>query len=367
MQKQEYFEKLIEHRTDAFFVVDEQGIVLYASVTVGKLFGYDPRELVGKSALDFIHPADHHTAKLRQSVLLVYPGNRVTADYRVLNAHKEYVWMECIFNNMINIPQVNGIMVQLRDISERKSFELQLEESEERFRIFMHNAPGAAWIRDGQGKYVFVNSGFETMSGKLSSEVLGKSYKELFLAAKEEISDTDKLALDYGKTVEYIYNMTTPDGVQRDWIVHKFPLPQSNGKVFVGAFAFDYTKLLKADERIRESESRFRQIFDLSPEAMFIEDADGVILEANIRAAQLQGLDLPELVGKNMLELVPENKRAEIMDVHRKFYSGEIDKYSAFIWMKDGKEIPVDLRASFIQHKGKKALLFSLRERESLN
>ena len=92
-----------------------------------------------------------------------------------------------------------------------------------------------------------------------------------------------------------------------------------------------------------------------------------MILEANVRAAHLQGVSIDELVGKNMLELVPENKRAEILDIHHKFYAGEIDKYSAFIWMKDGKEIPVDLRASFIQHKGKKALLFSLRERENLN
>ncbi|MBL0256635.1 MAG: PAS domain S-box protein [Bacteroidetes bacterium] len=364
MRKQDYFEKLIDHRTDAFFVVDEQGLLIYASQTVGKLFGYNPEDLVGKSALDFIHPEDHHSAKLRQSVLLVYPGNRIAADYRIRNVHKEYLWMECIFNNMINIPQVNGIMIQMRDVTERKSFELQLEESEERFRIFMNNAPGAAWIRDENGKYVFLNEGFEQLTNKKSSELIGKVYSKIFPDKAEHIRDTDKLCIDYGKSVEYIDRFIANDGLERDWIVHKFPLPQSNGKVFVGAFALDYTKLLRADQSIRESESRFRHIFDQNPEALFIEDENGYILEANIKAGEMQRMPLEDLIGKNMLDFVPEHKREEVKKAHQDFFEGRILHQTTSAWNKDGKEISVDLRASFIQHKGKKALLFSLSERE---
>ncbi|HNP47315.1 MAG TPA: PAS domain S-box protein [Bacteroidia bacterium] len=363
VRKPEYFDKLIEHRTDAFFVVDEHGFVLYASPTVNKLFGFDPETLIGKSALEYIHPDDHHAARLRQSVLLVYPGNRVTADYRIRNVHNEFVWMECIFNNMINISQVNGVMVQMREISERKSFELQLEESEERFRIFMNNAPGAAWIRDEHGKYVFMNEAFQQMTNRKMADLIGKTYDAIFPDKAENIRDTDKLCLDYGKSVEYLDRLSSSDGIERDWVIHKFPLPQSNGKVFIGAFAFDYTKILRADQSIRESESRFRHIFDHSPDALFIEDENGVILEANAKAGDLQGVPVSSLIGANMLDLVPENRKAEIKDIHSKFYSGQISKYSACVWMKDGKEIPVDLRASFIQHKGKKALLFSLREK----
>ncbi|HRH66221.1 MAG TPA: PAS domain S-box protein [Bacteroidia bacterium] len=364
MRKQDYFDKIIDQKTDAFFVLDEQGLIVYASLTVGKLFGYEPNELVGNSALKFIHPSEHHAAKLRQSVLLIYPGNRITADYRILNGHNDYVWMECIFNNMINVPQVNGIMVQMRDISERKSFELQLEESEERFRIFMNNIPGAAWIRDEGGKYVFVNEGFELMMNLKTDDLIGKTFGDIFPAKVEHIRDTDKICVDYGKTVEYLERLKSADGIERDWIVHKFPLPQSNGRIFIGAFAFDFTKITRADQNIRESESRFRQIFDQSPEPLFIEDENGIVLEANIRAAEMNGISIDHLIGMNILDLVPENKKADVKSSHKKFYSGEISQINSYAWLKNGREVPIDLRASFIQHKGKKALLFSLREIE---
>ena len=161
---------------------------------------------------------------------------------------------------MINISQVNGVMVQMREISERKSFELQLEESEERFRIFMNNAPGAAWIQDEHGKYVFMNEAFQQMTNRKMADLIGKTYDAIFPDKAENIRDTDKLCLDYGKSVEYLDRLSSSDGIERDWVIHKFPLPQSNGKVFIGVFAFDYTKILRADQSIRESESRFRHI-----------------------------------------------------------------------------------------------------------
>ena len=156
------------------------------------------------------------------------------------------------------------------------------------------------------------------MTNKKSSELIGKVYSKIFPDKAEHIRDTDKLCIDYGKSVEYIDRFIANDGLERDWIVHKFPLPQSNGKVFVGAFALDYTKLLRADQSIRESESRFRHMFDQNPEALFIEDENGYILEANIKAGEMQRMPLEDLIGKNMLDFVPEHKREEVKKERKK-------------------------------------------------
>lgn len=367
VQQSEYFDKIIDRKTDAFFVIDQEGLLRYASESVTKMFGHTPKDLIGKPAKQFIHPEDQQAASLRHSVLLVYPGNRLTADYRVLNAHGDYSWMECIFNNMINIPPVSGIMVQLRDISERKSFELQLEESEERFRLFMHNAPGAVWMRDDKGTYIFLNEGFERMMDLRGKEVLGKTYDEIFPDRIEHIRDTDRICVNYGKTVEYLEKNIGSDGLERDWVIHKFPLPQSNGKTFIGIFAFDVTKLMHADANIKESENRFRQLFDHSPDAIFIEDEEGVILDANKKAAELQGLPVFNLVGKNILELIPEtepeNEKNKVRQTYKQLFSGEINQLNSLVWKTDGKKIPVDLRASRITYGKKPALILTLRER----
>ena len=73
--------------------------------------------------------------------------------------------------------------VQLRDVTDRKNFELQLEESEERFRIFMNNAPTVSMIKDEEGRLVFVNANFERSFRVLSKDALGMTLENSFRTA----------------------------------------------------------------------------------------------------------------------------------------------------------------------------------------
>jgi PAS domain S-box-containing protein len=355
------YDKIIDRITDAFFIIDEKGLITYASSSVSTILGHSPDELTGRSALEFIHPDEHHFAYSNQEILLSYPGSRLTHDYRIVNSHQSYQWMEFTFVNMINIPQVGGIMAQMRDVSERKSVELMLEEVKEQFRLFMSRIPATICLRDSEDRYVFVNEAFENWTGKKGSDLLGRTFYEVFPGSAESIADTDRLCRDFGKEIEYMETGPDKHGVIRDLVIYKFPIPRANGKTLIGALGFDIRRITHSKAIIKEAEDKFKLIFDHSPDAIFIEDEQGIILDANKKACELQGIELQELIGMNILDLTPESKRGMVAEQFTKLWNGELSAVTSFTWAINGQEIPVEIHAGKIQHEGREALVLTLR------
>jgi len=362
MKKSIEFDKIIDRITDAFYIIDADGILTYASASVSKILGHSPDDLISRSALEFIHPDEHHFAYENQEKLLAYPGSRLVHDYRILNADNSYQWMEFTFVNMINIPQVGGIMTQMRDVSERKTIELMLEESRQRFSLFMDKIPATVWIRDHEDKYVYVNETFERLSGKSSGDLLGKTYWEVFPEEAESISGTDRLCIDYGKEIEYLDRGPDDRGIIKDWVVYKFPMPQPNGNTFIGSLGFDISRITHAKDLVDEAEDKFKQIFDNAPDAIFIEDEFGIILDANTKACELQGLDLEALKGMNILDLTPEHKQSFVATEFKKLWNMESNSLTSFTWAVNGNEIPVEIHSARTKHAGKDALVLTLRK-----
>lgn len=357
------YKKIIDRITDAFFIINDKGVFTYASDSVSRLLGHSPREIIGKNVLDFLHPEEHINAFENHQELLSYPGSRITHDYRISNSHQSYQWMEFIFVNMINIPQVAGIMIQMRDVEERKSAELLLQEHKEQFRLFMSRIPATVWIRDNEGRFVFVNEQFEASSGTKASEMLGKTYREVFPEDAQSVEDTDRLCRDFGKEIEYIESGTDKRGLTKDFVIYKFPIPRSDAKVFIGALGFDISRILKANEVIKEAEDKFKSIFYHAPDPIFIEDQDGIILDANIKACELQGIELQELRGTNILDITPVEKRSQVAEQFRKLWNGDLNAVTSFTWSFQGEEIPVEIHSSKTRHQGQEALILTLRQK----
>ncbi len=362
METEKRFEKIIDRITDAFFIIDADGIMTYASASVSKVVGYSSTELIGKSSLDFIHPDEHEMAVEKQGQLLSYPGSRLTHDYRILNSNHVYQWMECIFVNMTNIPQVGGIMVQMRDVSERKTIELMLEESKEQFRLFMGQIPAAVWIRDEEEKYVFINETFERIRNLKAEDVIGKSFREVFPDDAEQIESTDRLCRDFGKEIVFLDRVHDAYEEEKDWMIYKFPIPRLNGKTYIGALGMDVSKMVKAKEVLQAAEDKFKLVFDHAPDPIFIEDEHMNILDANQKACELQGIPLHELIGMNVLDLTPVTNREQVAEQHKKLWNGASQSLSSFTFSAQGEEIPVEIHSGKITHQGKEALILTLRK-----
>jgi PAS domain S-box-containing protein len=111
-------------------------------------------------------------------------------------------------------------------------------------------------------------------------------------------------------------------------------------------------------EDLQERERLYHTVFDSSPDAIFIEDLDGNVLEANPAACRLHGLTRAQLIGKNVADLVPTEDRHKVVGQNQ-LVDTEVEGYSLRI---DGTKIPVSIRSSSIAYMGRPAILLHVRD-----
>ena len=114
---------------------------------------------------------------------------------------------------------------------------------------------------------------------------------------------------------------------------------------------------------MRESQQRFRDLFENSPDAIFVEDLDGTVLDVNFAACVLHGMTREQLIGKNALDdLVPPPHREEARRDFQKLAGGKMSWVEGESLTADGRFTPVEVRAGRIEYGGKPALLLHVRD-----
>jgi PAS domain S-box-containing protein len=120
---------------------------------------------------------------------------------------------------------------------------------------------------------------------------------------------------------------------------------------------------VRAEHDSREIHQRFRDLFENSPDAIFVEDLDGTVLDVNLAGCVLHGLTREQLIGKNSLQdLVPASRREDARRDFQKLASGKLSWVEGESLMADGGVTPVEVRAGRIEYNGKPALLLHIRD-----
>ena len=134
-QREAYFRALIENATDVITVVDEDGVIRDESPSIQKTLGYTPEEIVGDSFLDFVHPDDAHFVRGFLGLDENGPGLMTSIQFRF--RHKDGTWryLEAVGNDLLGEPSVRGIVINSRDVTERKEAEAALRRSNERLTV----------------------------------------------------------------------------------------------------------------------------------------------------------------------------------------------------------------------------------------
>ncbi|MEI6083982.1 MAG: ATP-binding protein [Verrucomicrobiota bacterium] len=118
----------------------------------------------------------------------------------------------------------------------------------------------------------------------------------------------------------------------------------------------------RSHHALRESEHRFRDLFESSPDAIFVEDFNGNVLDVNATACRLHECNRDWLVGKNVLDLVPPAQRETVARDFPRLTRQELDYCEGESLTPSGQSIPVEIRASQIKFSGQPALLIHVRD-----
>ncbi len=121
-------------------------------------------------------------------------------------------------------------------------------------------------------------------------------------------------------------------------------------------------RVLSKTEELRSSEARLQTIFQNSPDAIFIQDENGVVLDANPVACAFHNLSRSELIGRNVFDLVPSGRREEVKRDFNKWFTGELTRYEGLSQAGHGREVPVEVIGAPLRFEGKIAVLLLVRD-----
>ncbi|HVP96789.1 PAS domain S-box protein [Methanoregula sp.] len=190
----------------------------------------------------------------------------------------------------------------IQDITEQKKAGRKLRDSEERFREFMSRLPAAAFVKSGTGQTLYVNPYLQDLLGIHDWE--GKNTPELVDGQTGlQMADDDRKALAEGP-LEIQENVTDSHGVMRTFKTIKFPLRIEGKPVLLGGISIDITGQKRLEEELRESERKFSIIYEQSPIAISLCDAqNGNFVDVNSAWLTLYGFNREDVIGKNSDEL----------------------------------------------------------------
>ncbi|HET9472773.1 MAG TPA: PAS domain S-box protein, partial [Steroidobacteraceae bacterium] len=276
---------LTEHALEFVTVQDASGVFTYVNDAMARELGYLPRELLGRNAVDFLHPDDIPAMRERFRGILASKAadtelNRF--EYRFRHRDGRWCWLESVAVNALGNSAVLGVIAHSRDISRRKSDEHDLSLNHARYRTVADLSAGAVheYEMNAQGEYQLVwVVGTARVYGCNEDEYRRRGWKSFHVSdGWEEASLARTQRYLEGETVEFTTPIRRADGHIR-WVeVRNRPIADpATGKFtrLVGVVV-DITERKQAADALRESEFRYRTVAELT---------SGFVYEATVDAS----------------------------------------------------------------------------------
>ena len=181
------YRKLLEELSDIATIIDSDGTITYVSPSVEETLGYDPDELVGEVGYEYQHPDDRDAVAEAIDALRSAPDEPRMIETRFRRADGSWCWIESTLQNRLDDPDIDGILVNSRDVSQRKQRERRHRELVEEYRTLLANVEDAIFfinVESAGSEHVFrferLNRAYEEQTGITTEEVRGKTPTDVF-------------------------------------------------------------------------------------------------------------------------------------------------------------------------------------------
>ena len=255
-ESEERYRELFENANDIIYTHDLSGNFTSLNRSGECLIGYTHEEAVQMNLADVLAPEYLNLAremiarKAAAKASTVYEIDIISKDGRRVRLE---VSTQLIFRDGKPV----GVQGIGRDLTERKRSEAALRESQAFFNSFMDNSPAVAFMKDAEGRYVYVNKPFERLFGKKLSFLQGrKSVDWLPPGFAEETHQHDLKVLTTGQPDEVTETFPTEDGTPHHWLVFKFPTTDSSGNKFVAGVGVDISERRRAEDALAQQTQR---------------------------------------------------------------------------------------------------------------
>ena len=361
-ESEEKYRTVLEEMEDSYFEVGLRGHITFANESTCRNLQLSREELMG---------ASYKTFSAEKSIDDVYKA--FNKAYRTGKPVKSFSW-EIVrgdgstgFAETTVLPlhnqdgQIIGFRGIGRDITERKQVEDALRASQEKFRSLVETTNDFVWEMDRHGVYIYCSPQMEKLWGFKPEEMLGKTPFDLLPPEDREQAIKGFSALS--ESASPFVNMEIPSfdstGRIRFLEISGVPFFDDAGKT--GGYrgiTRDITERKRTEEALRQSEDKYRQLFELGSDALFlIETETGRILDLNAAAMQTYGYSREEALQMNNADFSaePDKTRQATAQAHE-------DIPLRYHKKKDGSIFPTDISVAYFTQSGKEVCVAAIRD-----
>ncbi len=170
-KKEKLFRTLVENNEGIILLLDEQLHVLFRSSSTAQVTGWLFEENKKVAVIEYLHRSDVMNVKRLMDEAVTNPGKAIPVSMRVKEKTGQYIWLEGLVKNMMHDPAIGGIIVNLRDISERKKDEISLKLAIERYDILANATSDTIWDWDLMNNTMLYNDGISNTFGYQAPQV----------------------------------------------------------------------------------------------------------------------------------------------------------------------------------------------------
>ena len=365
------FGTLLKNSTDGLALVSADGNTLEVTENGLQLLGYPKEEIIGRNLGHLVHPDD--LGLISQAFISVREEPQVvqSLEFRTNMPDNSYKWIEANFQNQLHEPSVGAMVMNFRDITDRKLACEELTSSEERYRKLFYNNPLPMWIYDADSYYFLeVNQAAVKSYGYSQEEFLGLKITEI--RPKEDTEHLldmlrDSRAHGTAKSYEHYWRHLRKNGelLYVEITSHRI---DHEGREAVLVLAHDVTEKVKTDAAIKAGQEIRKLILDSALDAIICMEPDGQVTFWNRQAEKLFGWSSSEMNGKDHADyIVPEHARERhrqglktFLETGKSMNINQVMEVTAID--RQDKEFPVELIIVHVPHPYKQFFCAFIRD-----
>ncbi len=353
---------LVENASDLIYELDHLGRFTFANQVMENVAGYNKGELLHKNYWELVHPQD------QEHVVEFYKQQRKSRtentylEFRMFTRSGQSVW---IGQNVSMLFLENGYVHKVtaisRDITELKRAELNLENSEKRFRLLSENSPVGVFETDVNGKCTYINKRCCRMAGLTEQEALGDGLAaaihpedrySYFSQWRETLSEMG----EYTKEIRFVNKAG-----ETSWVINRVVQITGNNGQIVGYMGTtdDITELKNVHRKLSQREELYRLLSTNSKDliTLFKADTNATRIFVSPSVRTILGYEPDELIGKSPFDLIVDEDLDRVREVtHTKTLHGESTtiefrvrrKNGTIIWMESNSNPYFDIDGNMI-------------------
>jgi two-component system cell cycle sensor histidine kinase/response regulator CckA len=249
------FRSLVQNSSDLVTIVAPDGTILYTSDSADRIVGYHPAEMVGTSLLGYLDQGDISRV---QGLLQNGNGRPSVAgpvEFILRRADGSPVWLEAVGSNLLNDPTIQGIVLNARDVSERKRADRALRESEERYRDLFDNASDLVCMTAPDGSLLYANQSWQNGLGYGEDEIGAMKLLDLMHPESRERYDEVLQRVLAGERLDHVELIFVPKAGTPITVEGNLSCTFKDGQPSVVRGIYrDITERKRVEEQLRRAE-----------------------------------------------------------------------------------------------------------------